>query len=121
MLTYCIITIVYVSYIIITHHTSIAWDSASELIMLALQSKEPAGLGHISVGLDSMETFRKGVGITVSTLDNGSTSQPVEKLELVFEDDEEAERRGLLKIERGKAYGMWVSERRAKVHDIVLS
>ncbi|KAF1849640.1 uncharacterized protein K460DRAFT_298249 [Cucurbitaria berberidis CBS 394.84] len=104
ILTYCIITIVYVSYIIITGHTSIAWDSATELIMLALQSKEPAGLGHISVGLDSMETFRKSVGIRVSTLDNGSTGQPVEKLELVFEDDEEAEKRGLLKIELGKAY-----------------
>jgi hypothetical protein len=104
MLTYCVITIVYVSYIIITGHTSIAWDSATELIMLALQSKEPAGLGHISVGLDSMETFRRGVGIRVSTLDNDSTGQPVEKLELVFEDDEEAEKRGLLKIELGKAY-----------------
>jgi hypothetical protein len=104
MLTYCIITIVYVSYIIITGHTSIAWDSATELIMLALQSKEPAGLGHISVGLDSMETFRKGVGIRVSTLDNDITGQPVEKLELVFEDDEEGKKRGLLKIERGKAY-----------------
>lgn len=104
MLTYCIITILYVSYIIITGHTSIAWDSATELIMLALQSKEPTGLGHISVGLDSMETFRKGVGIRVSTLENDSTGQLVEKLELVFEDDEEAEKRGLLKIERGKAY-----------------
>jgi hypothetical protein len=104
MLTYCIITVVYVSYMIITGHTSIAWDSATELIMLALQSKEPAGLGHVSVGLDSMETFRKGVGIRVSTLDKDSTGHPVEKLELVFEDDEVAEERGLLKIERGKAY-----------------
>ncbi|EMD60743.1 hypothetical protein COCSADRAFT_346138 [Bipolaris sorokiniana ND90Pr] len=104
MLTYCIITIVYVSYIIITGHTSIAWDSATELIMLAIQSKEPPGLGHISVGLDSMETFRKCVGIRVSTQGHDSTGEPVEKLELVFEDDEEAKKRGLLKIERGKAY-----------------
>ncbi|KAJ8110839.1 hypothetical protein OPT61_g6423 [Boeremia exigua] len=88
MLTYCIITT----------------DSATELIMLALQSKEPAGLEHISVGLDSMETFRKGVGIRVSTLANDSTGQLVEKLELVFKDDEEARKRGLLKIELGKAY-----------------
>jgi hypothetical protein len=72
--------------------------------MLALQSKEPGGLGHISVGLNSMETFRKGVGIKVSSLDNNHTGQPVEKLELVFEGDEEGENRGLLKIERGKAY-----------------
>jgi hypothetical protein len=104
MLTYCIVTVVYVSYIIVTGHTSIAWDSATELIMLALQSREPEGLGHVSVGLDSMETFRKGVGIRVSTLDNDSTGQPVQKLELVFEDDEVAKKRGLLKIERGKAY-----------------
>jgi hypothetical protein len=72
--------------------------------MLALQSKEPGGLGHISVGVDSMETFRKGVGIKVSSLDNNHTGQPVEKLELVFE----GENRELLKIERGKAYWVWM-------------
>jgi hypothetical protein len=76
--------------------------------MLALQSKKPAGLGDISMGLDSMETFRKGVGIRVSSLDNNHTGQPVEKLELVFEGDEEGENRGLLKIERSKAYWVWM-------------
>jgi hypothetical protein len=104
MVTYCMITILYVSYIITTGHTSIAWDCATELIMLALQSKEPTGLGHISVGLDSMETFRKGVGIRVSTLNDDVTGQLTEKLELVFEDDEETKKRGLTKIERGQAY-----------------
>lgn len=104
MVAYCVITIAYVAYIISTGHTSIAWDSATELIMLALQSKEPAGLGHISVGLDSMDTFRKGVGIRVSSIEDEGTGQEVERLELVFEDDVEDKKRGLAKLKRGKAY-----------------
>jgi hypothetical protein len=63
--TYCVITTLYIVYINITGHTSIAWNSATELIMLALQSKEPNNIGHVSVGLDSMETFRRSVGITL--------------------------------------------------------
>ena len=100
MLAYCIIATLYVSHIIATGHTSIAWDSATELIILALQSKEPAGLGHISVVLDPMETFRKGVGIKVSTIDDNGTGQAKEKLQLVFEDAEETRKRGLTKVRR---------------------
>lgn len=100
---YCIIAFLYVIYIIATGHTSTAWDSATELILLALQSKEPKDLGYVSVGLDSMETFRKGVGIRVSTVIDDDTGEKREKLELVF-DNEETEKRGLTKIVRGNAY-----------------
>jgi hypothetical protein len=102
--TYCIITLLYVTYIITTGHTSVAWDSPTELIMLALQSQEPKDLGSVSVGLDSPETFRRGVGIRVSTVNDDAAGVTREKLELVFEDDKETNRRGLTKVVRGVAY-----------------
>lgn len=101
---YCLIVVVYVSYIITTGHISIAWNSPTELIMLALQSREPTDLGHVSVGVDSMNTLRKGVGIRVSTEEIQGTGEVREKLELVFEDDEENEKRGLTKVVRNRAY-----------------
>ncbi|USP74327.1 hypothetical protein yc1106_01601 [Curvularia clavata] len=103
IIAYCIIAILYVIYIIATGHTSIAWDSATELIMLALQSKEPKDLGYVSVGLCSTETFRRGVGIRVSTVKDDETGELREKLELVF-DNVETEKRGLTKVVRGNAY-----------------
>lgn len=100
---YYIIAFLYVIYIIATGHTSAAWDSATELILLALQLKEPKDLGYVSVGLDSMETLRKGVSIRVSTVKDDDTGEEREKLELVF-DNEETKKRGLTKIVRGNAY-----------------
>ena len=87
-------------YIIVTDHTCVAWDSATELILLALQSKTPDHLGAISVGIDSVNTLRQSVGIRVSR--NAETAE--EKLELVFARDEDIAKRSLRKIERNKAY-----------------
>jgi hypothetical protein len=101
---YCLVTIVYVTYTIATGHTSIAWSSATELIVLALQSKDPNNLGHVSVGLDTMETFRRSVGIRAHTVAIADTGESSEKLELVFEHDEENKKRSLKKVERNKAY-----------------
>ncbi|KAI8931208.1 hypothetical protein NX059_011557 [Plenodomus lindquistii] len=104
IVTYCLITLTYLTYINVTGHTSLAWNSATELIMLALQSRNPGDLGHISVGLDSMETFRKSVGIRVATVGVGDAGEMRERLELVFEHDRGNERVGLKKLERNKAY-----------------
>jgi hypothetical protein len=93
--TYCIIIIVYIAYTLITGSTSTAWNSAIELVTLALQSKRPGHLGHTSVGIESMETFRQSVGIRVNS---------EEVLELVFAHDRDVESRELHKIERNKAY-----------------
>lgn len=102
--TYCLMSLLFVAYTINTGHTSIAWDSAMELIVLALQSKEPDGLGHVSVGLDSMDTFRRTVGIGVNTVPVGDTGETRERLELVFEHDNDGEKRGLTKVARNRAY-----------------
>jgi hypothetical protein len=84
IVSYCFITIAYITYIIITGRTSVAWNSATELIILALQSKEPNNLGHVSVGIDSMETLCRSVGIRVN--------------------DVQDKQRMLKKVERNQAY-----------------
>jgi hypothetical protein len=104
IVVYCLVTMMYLVYINITGHTSMAWNSATELMILALQSKEPDNLGHVSVGLDSMDTFRRSVGIRVATSKIADTGEDVGRLELVFEHDEGVKRRNLKKVERNKAY-----------------
>ena len=92
---YCVIILVYIAYTFITGTTSTAWNSAIELVVLALQSKRPDHLGNIAVGLDSIQTFKEGVGIRVNK-DN--------ELELVFAHDRDIDKRGLRKIEPNKEY-----------------
>lgn len=75
-----------------------------ELVVLALQSKEPDDLGHVSVGLDSMDTFRRTVGIRVNTVPVGDTGERRERLELVFEHDNDGEKRDLTKLVKNRAY-----------------
>jgi hypothetical protein len=95
MTTYCIITILYLIYTIVTGSASTAWNSGIELVTLALQSRKPDHLGHASVGIDSVKTFSESVGIRVNT-DN--------ELELVFLHDRDFRKRGLRKIELNKEY-----------------
>lgn len=95
MVTYCAITIFYLAYILATGFTFTAWNSAIELVALALQSQKPDHLGNIGVGLDSIETFKEGVGIRVNQEN---------ELELVFAHDRDIDKRGLRKIERNKEY-----------------
>ncbi|KAF2692145.1 hypothetical protein K458DRAFT_381971 [Lentithecium fluviatile CBS 122367] len=93
--TYCVVIIGFILYIFFTGHTSTAWNSAIELALLALQSKGPDHLGHTSVGVESLETFRQAVGIRVND---------EEELELVFANDKDIETMGLRKIVPNKAY-----------------
>ena len=93
--TYCIVISGYMVYLLFTGLTSTAWNSAIELVVLALQSKRPDHLGHTSVGIDSMETYREEVGIRVNDQ---------EQLELVFAHDKDADTRGLRKVVPNKRY-----------------
>ncbi|EUC27998.1 hypothetical protein COCCADRAFT_110268 [Bipolaris zeicola 26-R-13] len=95
MITYCAIATAYIGYILVTGSTSTAWNSTIELVALALHSKKPDYLGHISVGLDSIKTMKEGVGIRVNQ-DN--------ELELVFAHDRDIEKRYLKKIQSNKEY-----------------
>ncbi|KAF2265354.1 hypothetical protein CC78DRAFT_600093 [Lojkania enalia] len=90
---YSISVIAYILFLIITSTTSTAWDSAIELLMLALRSRQPWHLSHVSVGVETMQTFREPVGIRVNQ---------DEDLELVFENDSSAVK--LRHVEPNKAY-----------------
>lgn len=95
LLTYCIITFMYITYTIATGSASTAWNSGIELVILALQSRKPRHLGHASVGIDSIKTFSESVGFRVNSDD---------ELELVFANDRDFATRRLRKIERNKEY-----------------
>lgn len=94
ILAYCIVTIAYLAYILITRTTSTECNSSIELVALALQSKKPS-LGHVSVGIDTLETFNEGVGIRVNAEN---------ELELVFTNDSDFILENIRKIERNKDY-----------------
>jgi hypothetical protein len=95
ILAYCVITVIYILYTLITGSASNAWSSGIELVTLALQSKKPDHLGHTSVGVDSIKTLSESVGVRVN-VDN--------ELELVFAHDRDFETRNLRKIARNKEY-----------------
>lgn len=95
IITYCAITISYMLYSIITGSVSTAWNSGIELFTLALQSRKPDHLGHTSVGVDSIKTFKEGVGIRVNR-DN--------ELEIVFANDRDFRTRDLRKINKNREY-----------------
>ncbi|KAF3008608.1 hypothetical protein E8E13_007914 [Curvularia kusanoi] len=93
--TYCVIIICYLAFTLITGYSSTAWNSAIELVALALQSKKPDHLGSVSVGIDNLGTFNEGVGIRVNA-DN--------ELELVFAHDRDIGARDLRKIQKNREY-----------------
>ncbi|KAF2030503.1 hypothetical protein EK21DRAFT_88825 [Setomelanomma holmii] len=92
---YCIITIMYLAYILLSGSTSTAWNSLIELVALALQSRKPEILGHVGVGIDSIKTFKQAIGIRVNNDD---------ELELIFASDRDFDSKGLRKIESNKVY-----------------
>ncbi|KAH7412362.1 hypothetical protein DE146DRAFT_751478 [Phaeosphaeria sp. MPI-PUGE-AT-0046c] len=97
ILAYSLAAVAYMVYILITGSTSTSWNSAVEIVALALQSKKPEypDLGHTAAGIDSLGTLRQNVGIRVNRSN---------ELELVFASDKNLDRGGLRKIERNRAY-----------------
>jgi hypothetical protein len=95
MITYCILTVSYMAYTIVTGRSSTAWSLGIELVTLALQSRRPDHLGHVSVGIDSINTLAEPVGIRVNSQN---------ELELVFAHDRDLGSRDLRKIARNKEY-----------------
>jgi len=95
MTAYCLLVFAYLTYILITGLTSAAWNSALELVVLALQSKTPYHLGYWSVGIDTLKTYQQPVGIRVNSNDEA---------ELIFAHDNDVCSRGLRKVVPNKAY-----------------
>ena len=95
MITYCILTVSYMAYTIVTGRSSTAWSLGIELVTLALQSRRHDHLGHVSVGIDSINTLAEPFGIRVNCPN---------ELELVFAHDRDLGSRDLRKIARNKEY-----------------
>jgi hypothetical protein len=93
--TYCIVTVAYITYMLASGHTSTAWHSATELIVLALQSKPTEHLRHTSVGINSMQTYREAIGIRVNN---------DKRLELVLSNEPNVRARKLRKVVPNVAY-----------------
>jgi hypothetical protein len=95
IMAYCIVTVAYITYMLASGHTSTAWNSATELIVLALQSRHTEHLSYTSVGISSMQTYREAIGIRVG--DSKS-------LEIVLAKDPNAEVRNMKRVLPNRAY-----------------
>lgn len=95
LLVYCITTISYIVYILVTGPTSTAWTSEAELVALALHSRKSDHLGHTGVGIDSIKTYEEGACIRVNRDD---------ELELVFAHDRDFNTERLQKLLSRTAY-----------------
>jgi hypothetical protein len=95
IMAYCVFAVGYITYILSSGHTSTAWNSATEIIVLALQSNRSEHLRHVSAGINSLETYQEPIGIRVSDRNH---------LELVFKRDQSNQLRKLRRIGLNKAY-----------------
>ncbi|KAH6845923.1 hypothetical protein BKA58DRAFT_415416 [Alternaria rosae] len=83
VMAYCMFAVGYITYMLSSGHTSTAWSSATEIIVLAMQSKRSEHLRH------------EPVGIRVNDHNH---------LELVFKHDESNRLRELRRVRLNKAY-----------------
>jgi hypothetical protein len=95
IMAYCIFAVKYIMYMLSSGHTSTAWSSATEIIVLAMQSKRSEHLRHVSAGVNCLATYQEPVGIRVNDCDH---------LELVFEHDQNNQLRSLRRARLDKAY-----------------
>lgn len=95
LMVYCVATLVYLLYIGSTGRSSTAWNTAIEMIVLALQSKRPDYLGFTSGGISAISTLEESVGIRVNEQDEA---------ELVFANDRDVGDRKLRKVNANEAY-----------------
>jgi len=91
---YCAIVTVYLVYSIISGWTGSSWDSASDLVLLALCSDRPGHLGSVSAGASTLATFKEPVSIR-----HGQHS-----LELTFDDDPSVVKSFYGDVEANKEY-----------------
>jgi hypothetical protein len=77
VMVYLVLAVTYLICTIVTGYAATSWDSVAELVALALNSERPKTLRNTSVGIGTLETFRKPVNIRVNQEDS---------LEVVFKD-----------------------------------
>jgi hypothetical protein len=75
---YCVFVTAHIFMLLLTGYCGTSWDSISELLMLGLLSRKPTHLDCVSVGVETLKTFREPVSVRVND---------VGAVELVFEDE----------------------------------
>jgi len=95
VMAYCIFAVGYITYMLSSGHASTAWSSATEIIVLAMQSKRSEHLCNVSAGINSIKTYQEPVGIRVDDRNH---------LELVFERDQSNELQKLRRVMVNEAY-----------------
>lgn len=93
--TYCAFVLGHLLWTGCTGRVGSSWDSIADLIMLALNSRQPTHLGKISTGLESIKSFRHPVNIRVNNNN---------ELELTFVDEIGKPGVASLKVEINKEY-----------------
>lgn len=69
----------YTIYSLVTGRTATSWDSSGEVVMLALNSRQPEHIKGSSVGVGTLATYRKPMNIRMHSKKNDA--------EMIFEDD----------------------------------
>ena len=95
IMAYCTFAVGNITYMLSSGHTSTAWSSATEIIVLAMQSKRSEHLRHVLAGANCLATYQEPVGIRVNDRDH---------LELVFEHDQNNQLRSLRRARLNEAY-----------------
>ena len=101
MITYCTLALCHIFYLGIFGLSSDSWDTAAEVIALAMNSSPTRHLQNTCSGIYGMRPFRTIVRIVATTQEVGGQE---DHLELVFGDKAEANQ-PLVKMEIGKEYG----------------
>ena len=88
MITYCTLAVAHIIYLLSTGLSSDAWDSAAEVITLAMNSSPTEHLKNTCSGIIGMKPFRTRVRIIATS---NVTGVEDDHLELVFGEKSEAE------------------------------
>ena len=89
MIAYCILALCHTFYLGFTGLSSDAWDSAAEVVALAMNSSPTQHLENTCSGIYGMKAFQTTVRIVATKRDSSGID---DHLELVFGDESEAKR-----------------------------
>ena len=106
MIAYCSLAVGHMIYLGSTGISSGSWDSAAEIVALAMNSAPTQHLQNTCSGIIGMKPFRTRVRILATR----STAGEEDHLELVFGEQAEAQGRGV-NMEFNKEYGALKEER----------
>lgn len=66
LLIYICGALTYLVWILVSGNTATSWDSVGDLVALALNSERPKDMQNTSIGIETLETFRRPVNIRIN-------------------------------------------------------